>query len=340
MPNHTRKFLVFKISNTGPVIKPIPILPIKKQLHKDFVVQQTVYIDGMENIPVHEERQCTVPLVGLEDSFLGSKDNDVDTSSDSDTSPLLYPPGFEPPIDDISDDVCSGDGLVNVAQPVIPVKLRNELKRLGMSVEVFVSPPSRTKRFEVMWFLENEFLQLLEEWWFSFCFAGTPSTVLWMKLKALKEKLRIWNNEVFGHTNTKLNEILSKIQTLAELAEDNILTEEETNVHFRNKVEFEKISKMEETCWKIKSNTKWLQEGDMNTSFFISNASARRRFNRIRQLYIGGELVSDRKQLQDHIVGYYCTLFTEEEVIRPNLDGIDFDTMTSTESDILEANFT
>ncbi|XP_026377838.1 uncharacterized protein LOC113272162 [Papaver somniferum] len=61
---------------------------------------------------------------------------------------------------------------------------------------------------------------------------------------------------------------------------------------------------MEQTAWKIKSNTKWFQEGDRNTSFFISNAYARRRYNRIRQLYIGDELVPDRE-----------ADFTEEEVL-------------------------
>ncbi|XP_026384706.1 uncharacterized protein LOC113280273 [Papaver somniferum] len=96
-------------------------------------------------------------------------------------------------------------------------------------------------RFEVMWFLENGFLQLLEDWWISFCFAGTPSTVLWLKLKALKEKLKIWNKEVFGHTNTRLNAILSDIQTLDGLVEDNILNEEERIMQLQNKVEFEKI---------------------------------------------------------------------------------------------------
>ncbi|XP_026459700.1 uncharacterized protein LOC113360403 [Papaver somniferum] len=194
-------------------------------------------------------------------------------------------------------------------------------------------------RFEAMWFMENGFLQLLEDWWLSFCFAGTPSTVLWLKLKALKEKLKVWNKEVFGHTTTNLNIILSDIQTLDLLGEDNVLTEEERNVHLQNKEEFERISKMEETSWKIKSKTKWLQEGDRNTSFFISNASARRRYNKIRKLYVENELVSDRKRLQEHIVGFYKTLFTEEEIIRPDLEGIDFDSITATEAIILDSDF-
>ncbi|XP_026429782.1 uncharacterized protein LOC113326232 [Papaver somniferum] len=93
-------------------------------------------------------------------------------------------------------------------------------------------------RFENMWFMENGFLKLLEDWWLSFCFA------------------------------------------------------------------------------------------------------ARRRYNRIRQLYIGNELVTDRGRLQDHIVDYYKTLFSEEEVIRPNLDGILFDSISDADATMLEEDFT
>ncbi|XP_026438856.1 uncharacterized protein LOC113337381 [Papaver somniferum] len=194
-------------------------------------------------------------------------------------------------------------------------------------------------RFEVMWFLENVFLQLLKDWWSSFCFAGTPSTVLWLKLKALKEKLKIWNKEVFGHTNTRLKSILYDIQKLDDLAENQVLSEEERNAQLQNKAYFEKITRMEEVSWRIKSNTKWLKEGDRNTSFFISNASTRRRHNRIRQLYIGSELVSDRIKLQTHIVDYYKNLFTEEEIIKPDLVGIEFNSITHMEAETIDADF-
>ncbi|XP_026420528.1 uncharacterized protein LOC113316580 [Papaver somniferum] len=148
---------------------------------------------------------------------------------------------------------------------------------------------------------------------------GTASTVLWLKLKALKEKLKLWNKEVFGITNFKLNLILEEIQTIDVFAEDNILSGSLVNEKIKLKTEFEKVTKMEEISWKIKSNTKWLQEGDRNTSFFISQASSRRRANRIRQLYVNGELTTDRDKLKEHIVGYYENLFTEEEIIRPEL---------------------
>ncbi|XP_026420155.1 uncharacterized protein LOC113316149 [Papaver somniferum] len=96
-------------------------------------------------------------------------------------------------------------------------------------------------RFEVMWFLENGFIKLLEDWWQSFCFAGTASTVLWLKLKALKEKLQIWNKEVFGITNSKLNLILEEIQDIYGYAEDNILTENMVNEKIKLKKNLKKL---------------------------------------------------------------------------------------------------
>lgn len=80
-----------------------------------------------------------------------------------------------------------------------------------------------------MWFLENGFINMLEEWRSSFCFAGSPSTILWCKLKALNEKLNEWNRETFGHTTSKLKHILSEIQALDSLAEENELSTEQMN---------------------------------------------------------------------------------------------------------------
>lgn len=73
--------------------------------------------------------------------------------------------------------------------------------------------------------LEECFHDLLEEWWLSFCFAGTPSTVLWLKLKALKEKLKEWNKETFGNIDSRLNHILTEIQGFDLIVVDNVLDE-------------------------------------------------------------------------------------------------------------------
>lgn len=83
-------------------------------------------------------------MIGLKDSFFVNVD-DVVPNGCSDTSSPEYPPGLEPPIEDMSDDDSSSTCLDNNSYPVIPLKLRNELKRLGIYVEVITSPPSRKR---------------------------------------------------------------------------------------------------------------------------------------------------------------------------------------------------
>ncbi|XP_026428523.1 uncharacterized protein LOC113324421 [Papaver somniferum] len=97
---------------------------------------------------------------------------------------------------------------------------------------------------------------------------------------------------------------------------------------------------MEETAWRIKSKTKWIQDGDRNTTHFMRTASAKRRYNRIIQLYINESLTLDRFQLQEHIVEFYKLLFTEENFIRPDLVDIEFYSISTDEAAILEAYFT
>ncbi|XP_026451352.1 uncharacterized protein LOC113351613 [Papaver somniferum] len=178
-------------------------------------------------------------------------------------------------------------------------------------------------RFEIMCFLENGFVEMLE-----------------LKWKALKEKLKEWNKETFGHTNKRLNTILSNIQMLDIAAEDTPLCEIEVFKKIAHKAEFERISLMKETAWRIKSKSKWIKEGDRNIASFMKMTTARRRHNNIKQLYVDGVLTDDKFQLQDHIVNFYKHLFTEQLPIRPELDGIDFNSISSCESEILDVIFT
>ncbi|XP_026399042.1 uncharacterized protein LOC113294884 [Papaver somniferum] len=195
-------------------------------------------------------------------------------------------------------------------------------------------------RFEILWFLENGFVEMLENWWNSFCFTGTPSEIFWLKLKELKGLLRVWNKDTFGHTTTKLQNIFSDIQVIDSVSESVCLSQDQVNAKISLQDDFEKVTLMEETDWRIKSKSKWIKEGDRNTAHFMRIAAAKRRYNRIRQLYIDGVMISDKTVLQEHIVAFYRTLFTEEMLIRPELEGINFDQINSEEATILESNFT
>ena len=53
-------------------------------------------------------------------------------------------------------------------------------------------------RFENMWIKEEDFKDLIRDWWQSLSFNGTRSVILSEKIKALKFKIKTWNRELFG----------------------------------------------------------------------------------------------------------------------------------------------
>jgi len=62
-----------------------------------------------------------------------------------------------------------------------------------------VSRGRRPFKFENMWLKEEGFVGLVKQWWDSYSFQGLSSFVLACKLKALKQDLKKWNDEVFGN---------------------------------------------------------------------------------------------------------------------------------------------
>ena len=53
-------------------------------------------------------------------------------------------------------------------------------------------------RFENMWLKVDGFKDLLREWWQGFEVRGMVSFKLATKMKELKQKIKVWNRDVFG----------------------------------------------------------------------------------------------------------------------------------------------
>ncbi|KAF5191784.1 hypothetical protein FRX31_018629 [Thalictrum thalictroides] len=67
----------------------------------------------------------------------------------------------------------------------------------------------------------------MEQWWNSFIVEGPPSYRWWMKMKNLKGKLRVWNNEVFGKVDRVIEGKVAAIQNLDIKAESEDLNDDE-----------------------------------------------------------------------------------------------------------------
>lgn len=66
----------------------------------------------------------------------------------------------------------------------------------------------------------------------------------------------------------------------------------------------------------------WLKEGDHNTKFFHMMALARRSINGIHNLRMDEERVVSREDLNEHVEEYFHSLFKENWLVRPKLNGL------------------
>ncbi|KAF5457277.1 hypothetical protein F2P56_021390, partial [Juglans regia] len=159
-------------------------------------------------------------------------------------------------------------------------------------------------KFENMWLTSNGFVDMVRAWWISYQFSGTPSFILAAKLKALKQDLKKWNLEVFGHTDNQKSSLLEELQELEgrELSGD---ASEEVLVRKGMVVaELERVLLSEEISWSQKSRALWLKE-----------------------------------ELENHIVQYYENLLTETANWRPKLDALHFETFDPQYVSVMERPF-
>ena len=197
----------------------------------------------------------------------------------------------------------------------------------------------RPFRFENMWMKAKDFMEKVEEWWGSYQFDGTPSFILANKLQALKIDLKQWNEEVFGNVLIKKNVLLNELQVLEFMEEHRVLIDAEKGNMARVRNEIEQNLLLEEISLRQKSRILWLKEGDKNSKFFYHMANSHRRFNTIGTLHVAGVPTSDQGIIQDHIVNFYKSLFTESGVRWPLLDGLHFNFLDEEEAAWLERPF-
>jgi hypothetical protein len=162
-----------------------------------------------------------------------------------------------------------------------------------------------------MWLKAEGFVERVKLWWDSYSFQGSPSYVLACKLKALKQDLKKWNEEVFGNVKGKKRKLFDELQALEAIESSRALVEEEILKKTEIASEIKRCSLLEEVSWRQKSRVMWLKEGDKCSKFFHSIANSNRRYNSIDSLLIGDTLSSNQSDIGEHVVEFYKKLFSE-----------------------------
>ena len=110
----------------------------------------------------------------------------------------------------------------------------------------------RPFRFENMWLKADGFMDKVRSWWESNTFRGSPSFQIASKLKVLKLDLKKWNGEEFGNLENRMCKLWKDLNDLDLIADCQPLTNEEILEKDQLCTELEKVTLMEEICWRQK----------------------------------------------------------------------------------------
>ncbi|RVW96466.1 hypothetical protein CK203_029756 [Vitis vinifera] len=96
-------------------------------------------------------------------------------------------------------------------------------------------------RFENMWLKVDGFKDLLRDWWQGVGRRGRASFRLAAKMKVLKEKIKVWNRDVFGRLEVNKSSALQQVDFWDMVECDRGLSERETKLKNETKETFKKV---------------------------------------------------------------------------------------------------
>ena len=177
-------------------------------------------------------------------------------------------------------------------------------------------------RFENMWLKVEGFKDLIGGWWQGIVVRGSPSYRLAVKLKELKQNLKIWNREVLGSLERNKVEALQQVELWDLVEGERSLTDEELSRQKKAKEGYAKWVSLEETHWRQLSRELWLREGDRNTGYFHRMANAHRRVNFLNKIKINGVRLSKEQEVREGIANAYQQLLSDSSGWKADIGGL------------------
>ncbi|XP_075497891.1 uncharacterized protein LOC142535418 [Primulina tabacum] len=155
-------------------------------------------------------------------------------------------------------------------------------------------------RFENVWLTHNNFKESLEDWWGSGNTQGWEGYKFMMKLKETKNRVLLWNKEVFGNVDYKISELRNKISRLDEREAEGMWSEQ-----------------LNETRRESRSNKATIDKIELED----------------------GSLTSDELKIENEIIGYYNKLYKKSGGDGSGLDGVEWRPVTLMKAEQLERPF-
>ncbi|RVW81972.1 Transposon TX1 uncharacterized 149 kDa protein [Vitis vinifera] len=194
-------------------------------------------------------------------------------------------------------------------------------------------------RFENMWLKVEGFLDLVRSWWREIEVRGTTSYRLAAKTKELKQKLKVWNREVFGNLEGNKRAALQQVDYWDGVESERSLSLEETELKKEAKESYKKWVMLEESHWRQLSREVWLKEGDKNTGFFHRMANAHRNNNTLDKVKIDGVWLEEDQEVREGIANAFHQRLSEDVGWKADIEGIQLDRISQQEAESLEIPF-
>ncbi|GAU38105.1 hypothetical protein TSUD_317920 [Trifolium subterraneum] len=174
--------------------------------------------------------------------------------------------------------------------------------------------------------------------WKGFVVNGKKSFVLKEKFRLLKDCLRNWNKEVFGFIDLNIDKTVKDLNDIEGLWGGDEKDQELIRRDVLNK-EFWRQLHLNECLLKQKSRLRWVKVGDSNTRFFHESIKSRRRRNQLVAVKNGDQWVQGVEEVKGFVKNYFENNFKESWEHRPNLNGIQFQSLNAEDNLLLLAPF-
>jgi hypothetical protein len=175
-------------------------------------------------------------------------------------------------------------------------------------------------KFEMGWFLQDGFIDMIIEIWSNTSSGGTPMEECQGKIHRVREYLRGWAKHTSGQYKKEKKKILDTLDMLDKNAETTPLAMVEIDLkHYLNN-RLAELLREDDIKWYQRAKVKELPEGDSNTKYFQMVANGKHRKTRIFQLQQGDMIIEGNEALKRHITRYYKELFGPSENNMISLD--------------------
>lgn len=188
------------------------------------------------------------------------------------------------------------------------IKLRSDHYPLLLDFRTLNLQMASSFKFLKMWTLHDTCHKVIEESW-NVRILGSPMYILSSKLKMLKDKLKVWNKEVFGNIHLQVAEAeknLNDIQDQINISGNNDTLMNEEKIAQTN---LDLALHKQETFWLEKAKLKWHVDGDRNTKYFHRLTKIKNKTKIISSLRNGEDIITDQERISEHVVSYYNFFF-------------------------------